>query len=151
MEIEGYNNYLIYDDGRVYNKKKQKFLKAYQCGDYLGLRLCDGGKKQKFQIHRLVALHYIPNPENKSEVNHIDGDKFNNDITNLEWMTRKENMNAFRKIQTNNTSGVKNISYQKHSNGWIYQKRHYGKNHSKYFKTFEEACEYKRNFETTLS
>jgi hypothetical protein len=49
------------------------------------------GKTRTMQIHRLVAITFIPNPLNKREVNHIDGDTSNNHISNLEWMTPKEN------------------------------------------------------------
>lgn len=60
---------------------------------YHVVRLGQGvGKYKQFFIHRLVALHFIDNPNNLSEVNHKDGDKLNNDFTNLEWVSRSKNM-----------------------------------------------------------
>ena len=81
MEITGYTNYLIYDDGRVYSKKRNKFLKptlSRKKIGYLKLSLCDNNKKTNFTIHRLVALHYIPNPQNKPEVDHINSIRTDN-------------------------------------------------------------------------
>lgn len=59
-------------------------------GYYL-VTLCNNGLRKNQFIHRLLALHFVPNPENKPQVNHIDGNKQNNALTNLEWVTSKEN------------------------------------------------------------
>lgn len=58
---------------------------------YLGLTLSKNGIHKSFHVHRLVAITFIPNPENKLEVNHIDLNKQNNRVDNLEWCTRLEN------------------------------------------------------------
>ena len=50
------------------------------------------GKRKVFQVHRLIALTYIPNPDSKPDINHIDGNPENNNVDNLEWCTKKENM-----------------------------------------------------------
>lgn len=59
---------------------------------YLYTRLKKSGSGKKLKIHRLVAEHFVYNPDNKPEVNHKDGNKINNHYSNLEWVTREENM-----------------------------------------------------------
>lgn len=59
---------------------------------YLAVSYMENGKQKHEYVHRLVASAFIPNPHNKPEVNHKDGNKSNNDISNLEWVTRKENV-----------------------------------------------------------
>lgn len=78
------NGSLIGKDGTI--KKPQLDSKGY-----LRVQIYVGGKPVTEKVHRLVARHFIPNPDNKPQVNHIDGDKTNNYIENLEWVTNKEN------------------------------------------------------------
>lgn len=62
------------------------------CKGYLTVGLNDGEKTRSFGIHRLVALAFIPNPENKPQPNHIDHNKSNNHVSNLEWVTGSRNI-----------------------------------------------------------
>ena len=68
-----------------------KNLQPVARSGYRGICLTAPSKKVSFVIHRLVAAAFIPNPDNKPEVNHIDGDKGNNHVSNLEWVTSLEN------------------------------------------------------------
>lgn len=78
---------------KIGRHKKSKILKLdKQYDGYLKICLHKSCKQKKVMIHRLVAEAFIPNPENKPEVNHINGKKDDNRVENLEWVTRKENM-----------------------------------------------------------
>jgi hypothetical protein len=64
---------------------------ANNTSGYKSISLCKNGIGKSYQLHRLVAIAFIPNPNNKPQVNHIDGNKQNNNINNLEWVSAKEN------------------------------------------------------------
>lgn len=89
--IENYENYHVSTLGRVKNTTTDKILKLNSKGGYLDISLVNSLGQKTFKVHRLVALAFIPNPENKTDVNHMDKNKHNNNILNLEWNTRAEN------------------------------------------------------------
>lgn len=92
--INGYErNYRLYIDGEVWSVKSGKFLKQETSKGYKRVTLSINGKTERFQVHRLVAMYFIENQLNKPCVNHIDGDKENNNLNNLEWCTYSENEN----------------------------------------------------------
>lgn len=70
----------------------RELLQTVNLNGYATVPLSVEGKSKICSVHRLVALTYLPNPENKPQVNHIDGNKLNNDVTNLEWVTQSENI-----------------------------------------------------------
>ena len=92
--IDGYETrYVILSCGWVYNTETQRYMKGGKDSDgYHIISLSLNGKKHTRKIHRLVAEAFIPNPENLPEVDHIDTDKWNNEMSNLEWVTTSENI-----------------------------------------------------------
>jgi|DEB0MinimDraft_6_1074348.scaffolds.fasta_scaffold129751_1 hypothetical protein len=143
MEVKGFPYYFIYPDGRVYSEKSNKFLKHNNDGNgYLFVRL-----KTNKKVHRLVAEHYIPNPENKREVDHIDRDKNNNRVENLRWVSSKENCKNRnpKRVQKNNKLGHKNISFTNNKTyKFLIQRK--GVYVNKTFKTLTDALCYKFYF-----
>lgn len=112
--VEGFENYQVSNLGRVKSLEKyylmrnkhplllaEKILKLSKSNKYLSIGFCINGKQKRISIHRLVALAFIPNLENKPMVNHIDGNKLNNRVENLEWCTAKENTIHSFKIGVN--------------------------------------------------
>ena len=107
-----------------------------------GYHIVDIGSKKGMTIHRLVAIHYIPNPNNLPQVDHINRIKTNNDVSNLRWVSNSDNQQNVG-IRITNTSGHKNISYCISRNRWVYTKRYYGKFVIKRFKSKSDALCYK--------
>ena len=92
-EISGYEGlYEIDENGTIYNMKKNTTLKHHfnETG-YHRITLCKDGSHKDYRIHRLVAMMFIDNPKELPQVDHIDEDKDNNNVSNLRWCTNKEN------------------------------------------------------------
>lgn len=152
MPIKGLENlYQISNLGKISNYKK--ILKPFKNNSgYLVIDLHYQGSKKKYLVHRLVAENFLPK-SNKSLVNHIDGNKENNQVTNLEWCTNSENILHARRTGLNpynyptkglklgKTSSYTGVGFDKSRNKWYGSIRVNGKNvERKRFDTEEEAA-----------
>ena len=118
-DIEGYEGeYQVSNLGRImslkYNKKKILSLKTRKDG-YKEVVLSKNNIQKWCYVHRLVAIAFIPNPNNKSDIDHIDTNKSNNCVDNLRWVTKEENMSneITKKKLPYRLMGEKNPSYNK--------------------------------------
>lgn len=148
--IEGFDGiYSVSNYGEVRNNKTGKLMKLRKNEKgYLRTNLTTNGNQKSVRVHRLVAQAFIPNPENKPQVNHIDFDKENNCVNNLEWVTNKENTQYSvcnrifpgQQKKRNNKTGERNISHYK----GFYVVRIYGKKYvSKSFKNIDDAKQWR--------
>lgn len=112
-DIKGYPGYQISNLGRIWSSKSNKYLSPVPNNiGYLQIKMiAANGKRKNELVHRLVALMFIDNPQGKPEVNHINHQKNDNRVENLEWVTKSEN----------NTIGRKR--HYKHTEEW-FEKRH---------------------------
>lgn len=109
-EINNLSKYIIYSNGEVYSKSKNKIMLGFLNKDgYMLVRLVsDNGKVRNYRVHRLVAKAFIPNPNNYPVINHKDENKLNNDVSNLEWCTYSYNNSYGNRI--NNLIKTRNVN-----------------------------------------
>ena len=138
--VPGYDNYSVTSHGRIRNNITDRILKPglNGCG-YYTVSLYKDGVKKTHKIHRLVAIVFVDNPENKGCVDHIDNNKKNNHVLNLRWCTSTENSQN-RSMNNRNTSGVKGVTWDKRSQKWYAQIMINGKQKGLgYFVNIEDA------------
>ena len=140
-EIEDYPNYLIYRDGRVWTKNYKRFLTPYKRTrksdgrqDYI-IGLSKNGKRNCFLLSRLLGFAFIPNPLDKIQIDHIDQNPLNNDLSNLRWVTLEEQARN-KGLYNNNKLGLRYIYKRKNGSYRVEIPRH---KYQKSFKTKEEA------------
>ena len=100
-DLKGYEDtYQISESGRVFTKRRlidnqiyygKELIPQLTKDGYLKVTLSKYGESKRFYLHRLVAIQFIDNPNNLSQVNHKDGNKLNNNVNNLEWCTKEDN------------------------------------------------------------
>lgn len=106
--IPGYEDYEASPMGEIRNRLSQRILKQDESLPYLRVRLYKNVVAKTVLAHRMIALTFIPNPLNLPDVNHKDGNKNNNRIENLEWCTRRHNMqHAYKMGLVNGRKGEK--------------------------------------------
>ena len=161
VDIEGYEGlYKISNYGRV--KSLERIIKN-KFGDclykeiikknilskrgYYIISLCKNSIEKQYYVHRLVAINFIPKENEKTQVNHIDSNKLNNSLDNLEWVNNRENSCHNVKI-SNKTSKYTGVSYFKRDNKWRSSIQYKGETiRFGMFKTEEEAYQKRVDFE----
>ena len=127
MEIKHINqDYWIDKNGYIYARvrvgAKGGVVKQWiDGGGYYNVRLTIGGKTSNHKVHRLYAQAFIPNPKKLPFINHIDGNKLNNRLDNLEWCTQSENMEYAHRtglIPSKSTTGYKYVYWEKKTKSW---------------------------------
>ena len=142
-KIDGFP-YVIHPCGtilRIWDGYTKEIKPCKDTKGYMVVGVSKNGKSKKFLVHRLLALHFIPNPENKPCIDHINGIKHDNRLENLRWLTNKENLNAFR---SNPAQIITKGGIVKNGNSWRWRYQMSGKKKSKTMKSKEDLEKYRK-------
>ena len=99
-------DYLISKNGEVFSLKNKRFLKGDISSGYKRFVLCINSEKKRFTAHFLVANAFLPNPNNYPIIHHKDGDRLNNNLDNLEWISYVENSKKENKKSLSKIDGI---------------------------------------------
>ena len=136
MNILEAPDYVIFDDGEVFNKNIGGIVKSYNNHNgYKFIRLQVNKQSKQFLIHRLIAAAYIPNPNNLPIINHIDCNRSNNKIENLEWCTHLYNCQSINTVKS--LGYVEHYGFNKFCSIYTYNKVTYRK---KFSNKIEAEC-----------
>lgn len=113
VNIKGWEMYQVDTNGNVYGKNGNKLKYSINHNGYCIVNFYHNNKRKGFSVHTLIAKTFLENKENKTQVNHKDGNKQNNNIDNLEFVTAKENIEHSIKILGNDNIGVNNPNSRK--------------------------------------
>jgi hypothetical protein len=112
-----YDDYIIFSTGKIYSLKRNRFLKPY-FNRYYKVSLIKNKIQKSFHIHRILGICFLENPYNLPEMDHIDRNTQNNNLSNLRWSSRTlQNIN--RNIQKSNKLGIKGVCFCKNANSYI--------------------------------
>ena len=115
-KLREYPMYRIYNTGRIYSEYSKKFLKRFDDNSgYLQVTLFSGNNRVRktIKVHILVARAFIPNPYNLPEVNHINCNKYDNRVSNLEWVSKHDNMLHASKYSYKNRESLFSVNTDK--------------------------------------
>ena len=107
-QILNYPNYIADTNGFIINKKGNILKESFVSTGYKQVTLCNNGKLRNVLVHRIIAETFLENKENKPQVNHINGNKNDNRLVNIEWNTRSENQLHSIRAGLRSAKGEKN-------------------------------------------
>ena len=122
FELKDFPEYFAGNDGKIYSGKSGEMLCLKGGLDnygYYQVGLQKNGKRYMKLVHRLIAQMFIPNPKGFSCVDHKNGDKTDNRIENLRWVSHRDNSRNQQVIAKNNTTGAQGVHFRKDRNIWI--------------------------------
>ena len=147
--VIGYEGlYEVSSIGNVRNVKRNTLLRFSNNQGYIQVYLYKNGIRKGFRVHRLIAQAFLPNPNNLPQVNHLDEDKTNNRVDNLEWCTAKYNSNYGHRTENAINTRVKNGYADPDFIGFGLNEKEYMKEYNRiyYERNREKSNEYSKRY-----